>query len=540
MSHDVIVIGAGINSLVAAAELAGAGWRVCLVEARDSIGGFIASDELTLPGLIHDTYSSWHPLFVTGGAYAALGKDLERHGLEYCNAEDAVTASVGNGRAVVAYRDPVKTAAAFEHSEDRAAYAAMLDRLSEDIDVIGGLLGTELRSKGILKPLWALFRRGGQTRIQSLLRDTASSGRRWMRRHFAGTEVDQLWAPWLLHAGLTPDSSLGGLMIPLFAGTMHGAGLPVVKGGQGQFLRAFEGLLKERGVDIRTGSAVEEIIVSGGRATGVRLANGATLSTENAVVASVSPSTLYTRLLPPSAVAPQVRAEAAGYQPGRAAMQVHVALSKPMVWADERLVGIPLVHLTNGSNSTAIACCEAEAGLLPAVPTVAVGQQQLIDPSRVGDTGKGMLWLQMQEVPYAPTGDAAGELDTSGGWTETLKQSFMNRVFDLIEAHAPGMKESVEKVVIIAPTDLESHNPNAINGDPYGGSAELDQFLIWRPGPLTSRHSTVVPGLWHIGAATHPGPGLGGGSGHLVAQGLIQRESSRIRAMGGKLGIIRR
>lgn len=61
---DAVVIGAGINGLVAAAELAGAGWSVVLLDARDRLGGFIASDELTLPGHVHDTFSSWHPLFV--------------------------------------------------------------------------------------------------------------------------------------------------------------------------------------------------------------------------------------------------------------------------------------------------------------------------------------------------------------------------------------------------------------------------------------------------------------------------------------------
>ena len=142
----------------------------------------------------------------------------------------------------------------------------------------------------------------------------------------------------------------------------------------------------------------------------------------------------------------------------------------------------------------------------------------------------------MQETPYAPIGDAAGELDTSDGWTEELKEGFVERVLDLIETHAPGTKESVEKIVAFAPTDLEAYNPNAVQGDPYGGSAELDQFLIWRPGPLTSRHHTVVPGLWHIGAATHPGPGLGGGSGHLVAQELIRRGASRVAGIRRRLG----
>lgn len=545
--YDAIVIGAGINGMVAAAELAGAGWKVCLVDSHDRIGGFIANDELTLPGLKHDTWSSWHPLFVTGGAYAALGEDLHRHGLEYCNAEDKVTASVApDGRVVIAHRDVARTVESFEHPEDRDAYTQMLDALGADMDVIGGLLGMELRGPRSL-PVGTgaagsgvqLFRRGGVKRVEDWARAGLSGGRRWMRRSFRGTEVDQLWAPWLLHAGLTPDSAMGGLMIPLFALTMHGAGLPIVKGGQGAFLDAFESLLAERGVDVRTGATVEEVLVDGHRATGVRLEGGQTLEASRAVLASVSPQALYTRLLPSSATPEATQQEAREYQPGRGAMKIHVALSRPLQWRDERLAGIPLVHLTTGSGSTGVACAQAEAGLLPARPTVAVGQQALIDPSRItgeaGEAGKGMLWLQLQEVPGTPLGDAAGELDTSAGWTEELKTAYVDRVLNLVEEHAPGVRESVEKVVAYSPADLEAYNPNAINGDPYGGCAEIDQFLIWRPGPRTGNHATAVKGLWHIGAATHPGPGLGGGSGHLVAQTLVAAETTRTRRVLDKV-----
>ena len=88
-------------------------------------------------------------------------------------------------------------------------------------------------------------------------------------------------------------------------------------------------------------------------------------------------------------------------------------------WRDSRLAEIPLIHLSDGSASTGIACTEAEAGLLPRYPTVVVGQQYLLDPTRV-PAGAAALWLQLQEVPYAPRGDAAGELDTAHGWTKAL------------------------------------------------------------------------------------------------------------------------
>src|SRR5262245_2138161 len=104
---DVIVVGSGINGLVAAAELARAGWSVILMERNTEICWFIAAEERTLPGYVHDTFSSWHPLFVSGPAYAALGELLHRHGLEYRNTDGWFTASVADdGRVTRAHRDP--------------------------------------------------------------------------------------------------------------------------------------------------------------------------------------------------------------------------------------------------------------------------------------------------------------------------------------------------------------------------------------------------------------------------------------------------
>ena len=245
------------------------------------------------------------------------------------------------------------------------------------------------------------------------------------------------------------------------------------------------------------------------------------LGARRAVLASVTPRALYTDLLPAGAVTAAVRRDATTYRSGRAAAQLHLALSGPVPWTDPRLAGVPLVHLSDGSASTAISCAEAEAGLLPRRPTVVVGQQHVLDPSRAPD-GAATLWLQLQEMPRELRGDAAGEIDTSGGWSPAAVEALADRVVARIERHAPGLAARIVGRHLIGPADLTAHNPNAVDGDPYSGSAELDQNLVWRPGPATARHRTTVPGLWHLGASTHPGPGLGGGSGHLVAQQLTR------------------
>ncbi|NGO46394.1 phytoene desaturase family protein [Streptomyces ureilyticus] len=519
---DAIVIGSGVNGLVAAAELAKAGWSVALVEQADRLGGFITTEERTVPGYLHDTYSSWHPLFVSGAAYAALGPDLHRHGLRYLNTDAFVTATAADdGRVILAHRDPKATAAAFAHPEDTNAYLAMLQRFLDNADAIGGFLGSELRSPKVLRHAAALLRHEKLTGTETWLRDALTSGRSYCRREFRGDEADLLWVPWLLHAGLSPDHASGGLMVPILAATIHGFGLPVVEGGAGRFVDAFRALLTESQVDIRTGCSVERVVLNAdGRAIGV-VCGGETLRARRAVLASVTPSALYTELLPSAArVSPTVRAQAAQFRHGRSAMQIHVALSSPLAWNDERLATVPLLHLSDGSASTAIACAEADAGLLPRRPTVVVGQQHVLDPGRVPDGGAA-LWLQLQELPFVPTGDAADELDVSGGWTKDLAEGYARRVIARVARHAPDLPDKLLAFDVVTPADLNAANPNAVAGDPYGGSAELDQNLLWRPLPAAARHATPVPGLWHIGASTHPGPGLGGGSGHLVAQQLL-------------------
>lgn len=532
-SCEVAIIGSGINSLVAAAELALDGKRVCIIELSDRLGGFIDSSERTLPGFIHDTFSSWHPLFVSGGAYEVLGKELHARGLEYCNTTGPVTASVaadpatGAHRVVIAHRDPAETSAAFKEPRDQAAYLAMLDDLGRNAGTVFGAFGAELRSfSEVAKIAFGAVRRGRLAANESFIRDSVMSGRNYVRSRFDGWETDQLWSPWLLHAGLGPDQATGGVMLPVMAMSMHGFGLPVVKGGASRFVAAFESLLSDNGVRIMLGAEAEEILVSGTAVTGVRTSQGSVSA--DTVLANVSPQALYTSLLhaPPPAAA---RA-AEKYQNGRGAMQIHLALDKPVEWIDARLNTVPLVHLSNGSDSTGIACAQAEAGLLPAEPTVVVGQQYVLDPSRAPE-GKATLWLQLQEVPFAPLGDAAGALDVSNGWSGELKAGYLERVLARLEQFAPGTRASVLASDILAPTDLALANPNAVNGDPYGGSAELFQNLLWRPFPEAAGHRTAIQGLWHIGASTHPGPGLSGGSGHLVAQKLTAPPSrfSRIQ-----------
>ena len=279
--------------------------------------------------------------------------------------------------------------------------------------------------------------------------------------------------------------------------------MPIPVGGGAKLAEALVAYIREQGGTCETGAHVERVFTGG-----VRVAGGGVVQARRAVVCNVTPTQLYGDLLggtPPP------------FRYGRSEMQVHFALSEPPRWeGDERLGRTAIVHLTPGLDGVSRAVNEAERGLLPAEATVVVGQPLTLDSSRAPE-GKGLLWVQLQELPWHVKGDAAGELDVGDGtWTEELRERYADRIQARIARHVPNLESALLRRVSLSPADLQAANVNLVRGDPYGGALSLDQSFLWR-----SPHRTKVEGVWHVGASTHPGPGLGGGSGALVAQQLL-------------------
>src|SRR5207248_10721912 len=125
-----------------------------------------------------------------------------------------------------------------------------------------------------------------------------------------------------------------------------------------------------------------------------------------AVVASVTPTRLHERLLADADVPVRIAEGARRFRYGRSEMQIHYALSEPSRWnGDERLGQSAIVHVTPGLDGVSRAVNEAERGLLPAEATIVVGQPLTIDPSRA-PANRGLLWIQLQELPWHIKGDA--------------------------------------------------------------------------------------------------------------------------------------
>src|SRR5438093_10578161 len=140
-TYDVVVAGAGHNSLITAAYAAKADLRVLVLDANDQIGGDATSEPLTLPGCLHDSCASAHNLSQTNPMLRNNEQQLDRHGLEYIRPDPVVVMPFLDGETLTMSLDLERTAAELARfsAHDTNAYRSLL----ADWELIAPVVGEE-------------------------------------------------------------------------------------------------------------------------------------------------------------------------------------------------------------------------------------------------------------------------------------------------------------------------------------------------------------------------------------------------------------
>jgi phytoene dehydrogenase-like protein len=311
-----------------------------------------------------------------------------------------------------------------------------------------------------------------------------------------------------LHTDLTPEASGSAIFGWLLAMLGSTVGFPVPEGGAGALIAAMTGRLRASGGQLVCEAPVDEVLLNGSRASGVRLVDGRTILARRAVLADVPAPILYRDLVGEQHLPSRLRSDLGAFEWDAGTVKVDWALSASPPWinADAREAGT--LHLGADLDGLTRYAADLTQRRAPAEPFLLFGQMTTADPSR-SPTGTESAWA----YTHVPRGSMTTE--------DELAQQ-VQRIEDTVERHAPGFTSSILARHVMGPTDLQSMNPSLVGGAINGGTSALHQQLIFRPVPGLGRAETVVPGLFLASSSAHPGGGVHGGPGHNAALSALR------------------
>ncbi|GGY51468.1 phytoene desaturase family protein [Streptomyces djakartensis] len=514
---DAVVIGAGPNGLVAANLLADAGWSVEVLEEQPEPGGAVRHDRGVDPGFVNDLFSSFYPLAAASPVLAALRP--EEHGLRWSHAPSVLAHPLTDGSCALLDRNIDTTAASLDTFEpgDGAAWQR-LHEVWENLrpDLLDALFTPFPPVRAGARLALRLRAAGGLRMARSLMLPV----RRMGEEEFRGEGGRLLLAGNALHADLAPESAGSGGFGWLMAMLGQTYGFPVPAGGSGELTSALVRRLESRGGRVRCGQRVEEVVVRGGRALGVRTAAGDAVRARRAVLADVSVPVLYGELVAPEHLPAQTLDDLRRFQWDFATFKVDWALDGPVPWQAEQAARAGTVHLADGMDELTRFAAQIAMRQVPDRPFVIFGQMTTSDATR-SPQGTESAWAYTH-IPHDIRADAADE-GITGNWDTKDQELMADRVERQVERFAPGFRALIRGRRILAPPAIEALDGNLAGGAINGGTTAIHQQLAFRPLPGTGRPETPVPGLFLASSGAHPGGGVHGAPGANAARAALRR-----------------
>ena len=496
---DAIVIGSGPNGLAAAIRLAQAGRSVTVLEAASQLGGAVRTEELTLPGFGHDTFSSVYPAAAASPVFSRL--PLMAHGLEWVTPEACMAHPLPHGEAAVLYRDLAATARSLDRiapgdgeswqrfaSRYLSTFAGVRDTMLSGFPPIGGVL--------------RLTAGAGPRAMVDFTRLLGGSAAGLGRRLFAGDGSRAWLYGTAMHGDMPPGGAGSGIAAVYLNLLGHAVGWPSPRGGAQRLTDALVSYLHSLGGETHTDANVQAITTAGRRVQGVAVADGREYRA-GIVIADVMPHALL--VMTGDALSGWYRAALRRYVYGPATLKVDWALNGPIPWSNPEVRQAGTVHVAGGEQEL-LSAVAATAHGLPARPFLLLGQQSIADPSRAPE-GKHTAWA----YTHGPAG-----LD----WPR-LAERHVQAVEAQIERFAPGFRDLILARHVLTPAELQARNANLVNGDVGGGSYRLRQ-AVFRPIPSLSPYRTPLRGLYLGSAAAFPGGAVHGVPGDAAARAALR------------------
>ena len=534
---DVAIVGAGHNALIAAAYLARAGHGVEVFERAARPGGAVQTRDDIFPGCRIDVGSSAHILIHLTPILAEL--ELERYGLRYVDCDPWAFYPLEDDRSIYFHRDVALTCESIAAISpgDAEAYPRFLD---EWRPISLAVLRAFQDVPTPLKLGWTMATGGGFAKKKgaesaAMLQTILGSYRQLIGRTFRHPAV-RAAIEWIAAQSGPPPLELGTAPLAGWQPLYHESGVKRAVGGSGALTTALVALIQDHGGRVHTSAPVRRILVEGGRAAGVEVADGAESGLPldapaitggatrtvraRTVLAGCHAATTFLRLLADAPEAEGMRGQVANARIGNGfGMILRCVTSQLPAYAGweggpaRGGDGAPgpmhqgLQLLCPPAPFLDAAYADYLRGEPARDPAVVAMTWTAVDPS-LAPPGKHLLFAWAQWHPYALAGGRT--------WDEERGRA-ADDILRAVGRFAPNVPGCVEQVHIQTPLDLE-RELGLYNGNVMHLEMSLDQMFMFRPAAGLSGYRTAIPGLFLTGASTHPGGGVFGASGRTAAR----------------------